>query len=496
MAGHRVTWAKRAVLVVGLVLGVLAVIQLERARIGVERVGFAAGTTPATLYQTAGDGPVVVIAHGFAGSRQLMEAFSLTLARAGYRVAAFDFEGHGRNPVPMSGDVNAIEGTTARLVAETQRVVEAAREMTGYAGPVALLGHSMASDVVVRTALSEGDVAAVVAVSMFSQAVTAEEPDGLLAISGQWEPQLRGFALEAVGEVQAGAVEGETVTNGTVTRRAVVAPFVEHVGVLYSPVSLRETRDWLAERLPVRAPEAPVATIGPWISLLMVATVLLTWPLAGLLGPRQAPVAAVPRGMFWAVLAVPVVVAPAVATQVQLDLLPVMVADTLAVMLAIYGALQLIALRALGIRFGPLDWRAVALLLGWGLLVFGLALDRYAASFVPIPDRLPIIAALAVGTLPFMLADALITQGGQAALWRRVAARVAVFVALGIAVWLDPERLFFLVIIFPVLILFFVVHGLMGRWVGQHGGALAAGLGLGLILAWALGVSFPMFDAV
>ncbi|MEO1579927.1 MAG: alpha/beta hydrolase, partial [Pseudomonadota bacterium] len=291
-------------------------------------------------------------------------------------------------------------------------------------------------------------------------------------------------------------VEGETVTNGTVTRRAVVAPFVEHVGVLYSPVSLRETRDWLAERLPVRAPEAPVATIGPWISLLMVATVLLTWPLSGLLGPRQAPVAAVPRGMFWAVLAVPVVVAPAVATQVQLDLLPVMVADTLAVMLAIYGALQLIALRALGIRFGPLDWRAVALLLGWGLLVFGLALDRYAASFVPIPDRLPIIAALAVGTLPFMLADALITQGGQAALWRRVAARVAVFVALGIAVWLDPERLFFLVIIFPVLILFFVVHGLMGRWVGQHGGALAAGLGLGLILAWALGVSFPMFDAV
>ena len=489
MAGHRVTWAKRAVLVVGLVLGVLAVIQLERARIGVERVGFAAGTTPATLYQTAGDGPVVVIAHGFAGSRQLMEAFSLTLARAGYRVAAFDFEGHGRNPVPMSGDVNAIEGTT-------ERVGAAAREATGYAGPVALLGHSMASDVVVRAALGNSDVAAVVAVSMFSQAVTADEPDGLLAISGQWEPHLRGFALEAVGEVQAGAVEGETVTNGAVTRRAVVAPFVEHVGVLYSPVSLRETRDWLAERLPVRTPDAPVATIGPWISLLMVATVLLPWPLAGLLGPRQAPVAAVQQDIFWAVLAVPVVVAPVVATQVQLDLLPVMVADTLAVMLAIYGALQLIALRMLGIRFGPLDWRALALLLGWGLLVFGLALDRYAASFVPIPDRLPIIAALAVGTLPFMLADALITQGGQAALWRRVAARVAVFVALGIAVWLDPERLFFLVIIFPVLILFFVVHGLMGRWVGQHGGALAAGLGLGLILAWALGVSFPMFDAV
>ena len=67
-------------------------------------------------------------------------------------------------------------------------------------------------------------------------------------------------------------------------------------------------------------------------------------------------------------------------------------------------------------------------------------------------------------------------------------------VSLGIAVALDPERLFFLVILFPVLILFFAVHGAMGRWIARHGGATAAGIGLGLILAWALGVSFPLYD--
>ena len=495
MAAHRVTWLKRVVLVAGLMLGALAIWQLERARLGIERIALTAETTPATLYQTAPEGPLVVIAHGFAGSRQLMEAFSLTLARAGYRVAAFDFEGHGRNPVPMSGDVDAIAGTTARLVAETRRVVAAARGATGNDGPVALLGHSMASDVVIRAALEEDAIGAIVAVSMFSQAVTATQPDNLLILTGQWEPHLRAVALDAVTAVRPGATEGETVTNGAITRRAVVAPFVEHVGVLYSPVSLRETRDWLSERMPVALPRAPVAAIGPWISVLMAATVLLTWPLAGLLGPRlPAPQPVSPRA-FWAILAVPAVVAPVVATQVRLDLLPVMVADTLAVMLALYGALQIAALRVLGIRFGAFDLRAMALLLVWGLLVFGVMLDRYAASFIPIPDRLPIIAALAVGTLPFMLADALLTQGGQARLWRRVAARVAVFVALGIAVALDPERLFFLVIIFPVLILFYVVHGLMGRWIGQHGGVLAAGVGLGLILAWALGVSFPLFDA-
>ncbi len=34
----------------------------------------------------------------------------------------------------------------------------------------------------------------------------------------------------------------------------------------------------------------------------------------------------------------------------------------------------------------------------------------------------------------------------------------------------------------------------MGRWVARRAGAGAAGLGLGLCLAWALGVSFPLFS--
>jgi hypothetical protein len=33
----------------------------------------------------------------------------------------------------------------------------------------------------------------------------------------------------------------------------------------------------------------------------------------------------------------------------------------------------------------------------------------------------------------------------------------------------------------------------MGRWAARAGGAAGPGLALGLILAWALGVSFPLF---
>ena len=42
---------------------------------------------------------------------------------------------------------------------------------------------------------------------------------------------------------------------------------------------------------------------------------------------------------------------------------------------------------------------------------------------------------------------------------------------------------------------FFMMHGLMGRWIGQRSGPVFAELGLGLCLAWFIGVSFPLFSA-
>ena len=137
---------------------------------------------------------------------------------------------------------------------------------------------------------------------------------------------------------------------------------------------------------------------------------------------------------------------------------------------------------------------ALALAL-YGIFVFGGALDRYVASFWPIPARLPIIAGIAAGALPYMLADSLITEGGRVALWRVLAARGIFIASLGAAVALDFERLFFVLIIIPVIVVFFTVFGVMGGWVGRRTGSpWAIGIGLGLSLAWALGVSFPMFE--
>src|SRR6056297_1557312 len=186
MNGTVTKW-KRAVFVIALLAALVSLWQLEQPRAGLTITGLDAGPTPATLYresEDAGPAPLVVVSHGFAGSRQLMQAFSLTLAQAGYVVVAFDYEGHGRNPVPMSGDVTRIEGTTQLLIDETRRVIDAGLALPGVDGRVALLGHSMATDVIVRTAVADPRVDAVVGVSMFSEAVSAYELQRLIAITG------------------------------------------------------------------------------------------------------------------------------------------------------------------------------------------------------------------------------------------------------------------------------------------------------------------------
>ena len=151
---------RSVVAAVGLVFICTGVWMLERERSELSIEQYQVGETPVTVYRAAGGGPApaIVIAHGFAGSRQLMEAYALTLARAGYVAVSLDFEGHGQNPTPMSGDVTRVDGTTKLLMAEIGRVIDFALALPGVDKRIGLLGHSMASDIVVRQALVDAQL--------------------------------------------------------------------------------------------------------------------------------------------------------------------------------------------------------------------------------------------------------------------------------------------------------------------------------------------------
>lgn len=358
----------------------------------------------------------------------------------------------------------------------------------------------MASDVVIRQALSNPPGDAVVAVSMFSRAVTATDPANLLAIAGAWETRLAQEALRVLRLTDPQAKLGETTgdpAQGT-GRRAVTAPMVEHVGVLYSATSLGEARAWLDAAFG-RTSSSPVPQRGGWIALLLAATVALGWPLARSLPGATAPCPQPGRRGFWAAALVPALVTPLALAPIELRFLPVLVADYLAMHLAVYGVLSLAFCWRLGLLRGQFPPRAALIAVAvavFGIAVFGAVLDRYVASFVPHAGRVPVIAGLGLGAVAFMLGDAILGAGGQAPLWRRLVLRLAFLASLALAVTLDFEGLFFLVIILPVIVLFFLIFGTMGGWVGRRTGLPAAsGVGLGLVLAWSIGVSFPLFQA-
>lgn len=156
---------------------VTALVGLSRGSEGVTREAVA---IPATLFPPPSGAPkaLVVVAHGFAGSQQMMAALATTLARDDYLALTFDFAGHGRNPSPMPGGVKDMATSARALTAEVDAALDYARMRPEFKGKLALLGHSMASKLVVGAAMARSDVGALVALSLFGKDVTATNPNG------------------------------------------------------------------------------------------------------------------------------------------------------------------------------------------------------------------------------------------------------------------------------------------------------------------------------
>jgi hypothetical protein len=123
-----------------------------------------------------------------------------------------------------------------------------------------------------------------------------------------------------------------------------------------------------------------------------------------------------------------------------------------------------------------------------------MALDRYGAAFLPTGPRLPVLALLACGTIPFALADAILTH--RARLWRKVLTRALPLLAMFAIMVAEPTRLGLMFTVLPVYLLFLLVYGTMARWTAARSGPLAPALATGVILAFAIAASTPLFSAV
>ncbi|MBS0529280.1 MAG: alpha/beta fold hydrolase, partial [Proteobacteria bacterium] len=439
------------VAVAALIMIAIALFELHGGRDDLSITRSFAGETPVTIFrpQQVASAPVVVIAHGFAGSQQLMQPFAETLARNGYIAVTFDFLGHGRNPVPMRGDITEGMTITEELLKELTEVAAFARKLPESSGRVAVLGHSMASDIVVRFAVAHPDVAATVAVSVFSPVATATAPRNLLVIVGALEPaMLRNEGLRIVNLTAGGtAIAGKTYGNfadGT-ARKLVLARGVEHIGVLYSHDSMVEALRWLNAAFGQNS-EGYIDSRGRWLGLLFVGIVALAWPLSALLpaGTESSAGACLAWRPLLIAAFIPAILTPLLLWKMPTDFLPILLGDYLMLHFLLYGALTATALlyfRKASRPSSSVRWRGIACaaiaVAAYDIIAFGLPIDAYVFSFLPIPARIPLIAAIACGTLPYFVADEWLTRGSHARRGAYALTKFCFLLSLAIAVALN-----------------------------------------------------------
>ena len=526
MAAHAVSrpgWPQLMVGLLALALLVHAGWQLLQLRSGVTIQTTHVGSMPVTVFRPAAASAgasaaasVVVVAHGFAGSQQLMQPLALSLARNGFTAVTFDFPGHGRNPQPMTGGL-------ADQQRSLRTLLEALDSLSGWVGTqsapgagYAVLGHSMASDIVVRHAQAHPQVWATVALSLFAPSITADtppdQPRNLLVVDGEWEPGMLHREAQRVVGLNAGSAGSAVQTGRTygsfadgTARRAALAGGVEHIAVLYSADSAREAVAWLQQaRGQVPTPVLFTAAYGPHLAALLAGLLGLGWALAAWLPRVAEPQTHAPAPWrwrrFWPLAVLPVLGTPLLLWKVPTDMLPILLGDYLVLHFGVYGLFTALLMAWRGgpalprARWAPLALAALAVAV-WGLLAVGWPLDQFLFNLRPDAVRWPVIAALLAGTLPWFLADEALTRSARAPRAAYLVTKLCFLLSLVVAIALNPGRLFFLALIVPAILMLFIVFGLFSRWVQQRcGHPWVAAVANAVVFAWFMALTFPLVD--
>ncbi len=193
-------------------------------------------------------------------------------------------------------------------------------------------------------------------------------------------------------------------------------------------------------------------------------------------------------------------VTPLLLRVLPTEFLPILLGDYLLAHFAVYGVLTAVLLwrgRAAPSPWTvlrlPMFWVAAAAAAAYATLAFGLATDRYAFGFVPAAARVPLIFAMLAGTSLYFLADEWLVRGAGHARGSYPFSKFCFLVSLAIALALDLERLFFLAIIIPAILAFFLVYGLLSSWLQRRTGhPWVAGIANAVAFAWFIAVTFPL----
>ena len=481
-------------LIIGLIFVLLSLTQILSVGQDLEIIKIPDSNPPTTIFapsNAAGDPrPVVLVGHGFAGSELLMRGFSFSLAKAGYIVVAWDFDGHGRNPRPYPQD-----RSTDSLLANAEAALETARAH-GFvtSEQVAILGHSMGSGVALSFGIEHPEAAATIAISPVPRDVTPSLPNNLLLMAGGLEPQFVENAEKLLAD--AGGAGGD-ISEGNARALKVISG-VEHISILFKADSHAVARDWLDETFSQQpgAVDYRDRRMG-WYGLGIVGVLLLGWALTPLLdqtsSTQRTPLP------LWRRLSAPF--AGTICATILLWLLStlgVKLDGSFGLVVGGYvlfwlGLAGLISLTLLGFRLSPLSSRlllsgSAAFAILW--LGVGLLSNIVWIPWLLIPKRLILWPVGTMLTLPWFLAIAESLRGEG--LLSRFTGWIGHSILLAVGFVLSMRLIPGLYVLILVLPLLPVILGLVELSTARLRGSWPFAVCGALFLSWTLLTVFPM----
>jgi pimeloyl-ACP methyl ester carboxylesterase len=457
--------------------------------------------------------PVVVLAHGFAASTEIMSSLARRLTRSGYAVVTFDFRGHGRNPQRLglvSGgrhpglreDLSAV-----LLFARTQKHFDPER--------VVVAGHSMGGFAVVDYASYDPSVAAVIGISGAAPPSGPYSPPNALLIWASGDPARLQDLSRRTGAELAGLerlVLDESygdVERGSAVRLSEVEG-VDHITILYSSEAARRIVDWLRQTVGPGAPHA--GSIRDlrllWSLLGMVAAVVLFWPLVALLAPltpRPEPVEVDPLrglGLLCASMVAAVIVlggSDLLSGRGPLGFMPILVASDLTAFFLLSGVVLMVvlgrreALRLEGLReLRSLAVAAVLVIAAY--FAFGTLLQPFLGVWLA-PHRVLWAIITTALTLPFFAGFELLlrSHGGRSpgSVWIPAAGRLLTIAVIMLGALFELLPGFVMIIIGPLLVWFLLFEIFSYRLSRVAPNPWVTGLFTAALSSWTTVAAFP-----
>ncbi len=187
-------------------------------------------------------------------------------------------------------------------------------------------------------------------------------------------------------------------------------------------------------------------------------------------------------------------------------MVPIMVGGPATVFFTLYGALTASGLWLMHrtasvprsrLVLPPLNQTIAGALLmvSYVFLTFGLPTHRFLFNYFPPPRRFPIVATVFAAMLPYFLADELLTRNPAAPRGAYTLTKVGCLGSMALAIAINRNQLFFLIIVAPILALYFALYGTFSGLVYRRSGTPVIGaVANAVIFALSIASTFPLMD--